>query len=104
MTIDNRFVQSQKKCKPRVSYLLPNVLTGRFALGPARAGHMAVSMTGALFYICDPSEQKQPFGCTLTNPSHVTPLRPDSTVIDGFSKLIPQRIAVEISYLLVYCS
>ena len=55
-------------------------------------------------YICDRSEQKQPFGCTLTNPPHVTPLRPDSTVIDGFSKLIPQRIAVEISYLLVYCS
>ena len=53
---------------------------------------------------CDPSEQKQPFGCTLTNPPHVTPLRPDSTVIDGFSILIPQRIAVEISYLLVYCS
>ena len=53
---------------------------------------------------CDPSEQKQPFGCTLTNPLHVTPLRPDSTVIDGFSILIPQRIAVEISYLLVYCS
>ena len=54
-------------------------------------------------YKCDPSEQKQPFGCTLTNPPHVTPLRPDSTVIDGFSILIPQRIAVEISYLLVYC-
>ena len=54
--------------------------------------------------ICDRSEQKQPFGWVLTNPLHVTPLRPDSTVIDGFSKLIPQRIAVEISYLLVYCS
>ena len=53
--------------------------------------------------ICDRSEQKQPFGWVLTNPLHVTPLRPDSTVIDGFSKLIPQRIAVEISYLLVYC-
>ena len=56
------------------------------------------------FFICDRSEQKQASGCTLTNPPHVTPLRPDSTVIDGFSKLIPQRIAVEISYLLVYCS
>ena len=55
------------------------------------------------FFICDRSEQKQPFGWVLTNPLHVTPLRPDSTVIDGFSKLIPQRIAVEISYLLVYC-
>ena len=32
--------------------------------------------------ICDPSKQKQPFGCTLTNPPHVTPLRPGSTFID----------------------
>ena len=55
------------------------------------------------FYICDLSEQKQPFGCRLTNPLNDTPLRPGSTFIDGFSKLIPQRIAVEISYLLVYC-
>ena len=55
-------------------------------------------------YICDRFEQKQACGCILTNPPHVTPLRPGSTVIDGFSKLIPQRIAVEISYLLVYCS
>ena len=53
--------------------------------------------------ICDRFEQKQACGCILTNPLHVTPLRPGSTVIDGFSKLIPQRIAVEISYLLVYC-
>ena len=39
----------------------------------------------------------------MTNPLNATPLRPGSTFIDGFSKLIPQRIAVEISYLLVYC-
>jgi len=31
----------------------------------------------------------------LTNPPNDTPLRPGSTFIDGFSKLIPQRIAVE---------
>ena len=55
-----------------------------------------------LIYICDLSEQKQPFGWVLTNPPHVTPLRPGSTVIDRFSKLVPQRIAVEIGYLLVY--
>ena len=42
---------------------------------------------------CDPSEQKQPFGCTLTNPPHVTPLRPGSTFIDGFSRAIYQKIA-----------
>ena len=52
---------------------------------------------------CDRFEQKQACGCILTNPPRVTPLRPGSTVIDGFSKLIPQRIAVEISYRLVYC-
>ena len=56
------------------------------------------------FSLCDRFEQKQSCGGILTNPPHVTPLRPGSTVIDGFSKLIPQRIAVEISYLLVYCS
>ena len=55
------------------------------------------------FSLCDRFEQKQACGCILTNPPHVTLLRPGSTVIDGFSKLIPQRIAVEISYLLVYC-
>ena len=53
--------------------------------------------------ICDRFEQKQADGCVLTNPLNATPLRPGSTFIDGFSKLIPQRIAVEISYLLVYC-
>ena len=31
------------------------------------------------------------------NPLNATPLRPGSTFIDGFSKLIPQRIAVEIN-------
>ena len=53
-------------------------------------------------YICDPSEQKQPFGCTLTNPPHVTPLRPGSTFIDGFSRAIYQKIADFNSYLLRY--
>ena len=54
-------------------------------------------------HICDRFEQKQGDGCNLTNSLNATPLRPGSTFIDGFSKLIPQRIAVEISYLLVYC-
>ena len=44
-----------------------------------RSSHM-------LIIICDLSEQKQPFGCTLTNPLHFTPLRPDSTVIYGLLK------------------
>ena len=52
--------------------------------------------------ICDPSEQKQPFGCTLTNPPHVTPLRPGSTFIDGFSRAIYQKIADFNSYPLRY--
>ena len=52
--------------------------------------------------ICDPSEQKQPFGCTLTNPPHVTPLRPGSTFIDGFSRRIYQKIADFNSYPLRY--
>ena len=51
---------------------------------------------------CDPSEQKQPFGCTLTNPLHVTPLRPGSTFIDGFSRAIYQKIADFNSYPLRY--
>ena len=42
--------------------------------------------------------QKQADGCALTNQQNATPLRPDSTFIDGFSKLIPQRIAVEICW------
>ena len=53
-------------------------------------------------YICDLSEQKQPFGCTLTNPPHVTPLRPGSTFIDGFSRAIYQKIADFNSYPLRY--
>ena len=51
---------------------------------------------------CDRSEQKQPFGCTLTNPPHVTPLRLGSTVIDGFSRAIYQKIADFNSNLLMY--
>merc|ERR1712110_197395 len=51
---------------------------------------------------CDPSEQKQPFGCTLTNPPHVMPLRPGSTFIDGFSRAIYQKIADFNSYPLRY--
>ena len=47
-------------------------------------------------YICDRFEQKQADGWVLTNPLNTTALRPGSTFIDGFSKLIPQRIAVEI--------
>ena len=58
--------------------------------------------TAAYFYICDRSEQKQPCGCTLTNPPHVTPLRPGSTFIDGFSKAIYQKIADFNSYPLRY--
>ena len=53
--------------------------------------------------ICDRFELKQADGRVLTNPLNATPLPPGSTFIDGFSKLIPQRIPVEISYLLVYC-
>ena len=54
-------------------------------------------------YVTAYFEQKQADGWVLTNPLNATPLRPSSTFIDGFSKLIPQRIAVEIRYLLVYC-
>ena len=39
---------------------------------------------------------------TLTNPPHVTPLRPGSTVIDGFSRAIYQKIADFNSYPLRY--
>ena len=53
--------------------------------------------------ICDRFEQKQADGWVLMNSLNATPLRPGSTFIDGFSKLIPQKIAVEISYFLVYC-
>ena len=70
--------------------------------GEVKEDHVKYFFQSSSKTICDRSEQKQPFGWVLTNPLHVTPLRPDSTVIDGFSKLIPQRIAVEISYLLVY--
>ena len=52
--------------------------------------------------VCDRFEQKQADGCVVTNPLNATPLRPGSTFIDGFSKLIPQSKAVEVSYLLVY--
>ena len=65
-------------------------------------------MPGTAFFksvgICDPFEQKQASGWVLTNPLYVTPLRSGSTFVDGFLKLIPQRIAVEISYVLVYCT
>ena len=53
-------------------------------------------------HICDPSEQKQPFGCTLTIPPHITPLRPGSTFIDWFSRAIYQKIANFNSYPLRY--
>ena len=73
--------------------------------------HILLSISYLLSYYfwksidkCDRFEKKQADGCVLTNPLNATPLRPGSTFIDGFSKLIPQRIAVEISYLLVYCS
>ena len=48
-----------------------------------------------LWCLCDRFEQKQPCGWVLTNPLNATPLRPGSIFIDGFSKLIPQRIAVD---------
>ena len=61
------------------------------------------NMIHIMWIYCDRFEQKQADGSVMTNPLNATPLRPGSTFIDGFSKLIPQRIAVEISYLLVYC-
>ena len=67
------------------------------------AAHNRQLSIGLTINICDRFEQKQADRCILTNPLNATPLLPGSTFIDGFSKLIPQRIAVEISYLLVYC-
>ena len=55
-----------------------------------------------LLYICHRFEQKQICGCILTNPLHVTPLRPGSTFIDGFSRAIYQKIADFNSYPLRY--
>ena len=51
---------------------------------------------------CDRFEQKQACGCILTNPPHVTPLRPGSIFIDGFSRAIYQKIADFNSYPLRY--
>ena len=49
-------------------------------------------------------EQKQSCGWVLTNPLNATPLRPDSTFIDGFSWTIHQKIADFNSYRLRYQS
>ena len=61
-----------------------------------------VTWVNPFYYICDLSEQKQPFGCRLTNPPYVTPLRLGSTFIDGFSWTIHQKIADFNSYPLRY--
>ena len=52
--------------------------------------------------VCDRFDQKQADGCVLTNPLNDTPLRPDSTFIDGFSWAIHQKIADFNSYPLRY--
>ena len=53
--------------------------------------------------ICGATELKQPLGGTLTNQPNAAALLPGSTFINRFSKITPQRIAVEIGYLLSYC-
>ena len=52
--------------------------------------------------VFDRFDQKQEDGCVLTNPLNDTPLRPDSTFIDGFSWAIHQKIADFNSYPLRY--
>ena len=77
------------------SIIKPNVDTCITKIAATKKNHPACK--------CDRFEQKQPCGWVLTNPLNAKPLRPHSTFIDGFSKLMPQRIPVEIRYLLVYC-
>ena len=57
---------------------------------------------GQLTDKCDRFEQNQACGCILTNPLHVTLLRPGSIFIDGFSWTIYQKIADFNSYPLMY--
>ena len=54
------------------------------------------------FNICNSTEQEQQHRWVLMNPPNAAPLRPGTTFIDGFPKLIPRRLAVGIDHLLRY--